>query len=118
MEDGWKILEKYLNKKIDFELKLVELFILSISAGIVILSLSEYKLIIISVLLQIICLIWTILSIIHDLKKKKEEKTVKEIVSFCFVVSIPFKLNELLILITYVISIIIMGMVILIPYFR
>lgn len=117
-EDGWVIFEKFLDKKINFELRLIELFILSISAGIIILSLSEYKLIIISVILQILCVIWTIITLILDLKQKKDEKSIDSFKKIPFVISIPFGINELLIFVLYILSILFMGVIIILPYLK
>lgn len=54
MNNGWSLIEKYVDKKINLELQLIELFILTITAEIVVISLSEYKKIVIPVLINIV----------------------------------------------------------------
>lgn len=115
MTDGWIIFEKYLEKRIDLEIKLAELFILTISAGIVVISLSQYKWIIVSILLQIISLVWILVSLIRDLRKKKDEESVNELKKSILAVTIHLGINQLIPLIFYVVSIIIMGIIILLP---
>ena len=119
MGNGWQKLEYYLDKKVNFQFKLVELFLLSISASIVIISLSEYKLIIYSVLLQILALIWAIVLIISDLYIKKNEdpaKITSLLKKYSFVISIPFSWKELIPIIFYIISILVTTIVLLLPY--
>ena len=114
VEDGWELLERFLDKKINYELKFAELFMLSISAEIIILSLSTYKNIIFSVVIQAICLIWILITMMLDLQKKKTEKTGKMLHKISFMI-LPFGLNEFLIITLYVLSILIMAIIVLIP---
>jgi len=115
MTDGWQILENYLTKKINLELKLVELFLLSISAGIVIISLSEYKWIVAAVLLQIIALIWMIVIIVADTREKKTKESGEKLKDLVHFITVPFTWKELLPIIVYIISVIIMGAAIILP---
>ena len=115
MIDGWGILEKYLDKRINLEIKLIELFILTISAQIIIVSLSEYKTIAVSVLINILATCYLVVLLIFDLIKKKSEKTSKELKEIAFTVSVPFGWKDLTPLILYIFSIVIMAITILIP---
>jgi hypothetical protein len=118
MGDGWEKLEYYLDKKINFQFKLVELFLLSISASIIIISLSKYKLIIFSTLLQILALIWVIVLILIDLHRKKTKESNGLLKKYAFVITIPFSWKELIPIIIYIISILGMAIILLLPYFN
>lgn len=118
MTDGWIILEKYLEKKIDLEIKLAELFILTISAGIVVISLSQYKWIILSILMQIVSLTWILIDLISNLRKKKDEKSVNELEKSIQAVIINLGVNQLIPLIFYIASILIMGIIVLLPLIK
>ncbi|GEM_PF-5777963 len=113
--DGWELLEKYLDKRINLEIKLIELFLLTISAQIIIVSLSEYKMIVTSVLINILAICYLVILLISDLSKKKSEKTAKEIEGICFAVSISFGWKRIIPLILYILSIVVMAIIILIP---
>ncbi len=78
MNDGWVIIEKYVEKRIDLEIRLIELFILTISAEIIIISLSDYKLIFIPVLVNIVAVIYLVVMMAFDLNMKKSDKIVKK----------------------------------------
>jgi len=118
MENGWQKLEYYLDKKINFQFKLIELFLLSISASIIIISLSEYKLIIFSALLQILTLIWVIILILIDLRKKKTKETAGLLKEYAFVITLPFSWKELVPIIIYMLSILGLALILLLPYFN
>lgn len=117
MNNGWSLIEKYVDKKINLELQLIELFILTITAEIVVISLSEYKKIVIPVLINIVAVCYLTLMLVLDLNMKKSEKTAKEFgKKMIYVVSIPFGFKDLIPLVLYITSIIIMGLIILNPY--
>jgi hypothetical protein len=116
MSDGWLKLEGLLEKKINFELKLIEFFILTITAEIVIISLSEYKLIIISALLQIFALIWIILLILCDLNKKKTKEDAELLRKYMLVITVPMTWKEIIPIAIYILSIFFMGIIILLPF--
>lgn len=110
-------MEKYVDKKINLEIQLIELFILTITAEIVVISVSEYKMIVIPVLINIIAVCYLTVMLAFDLSMKKTRKTTKEFVKIITqVISIPFGIKELIPLILYIISIIIMGIIMLNPY--
>ena len=116
MTNGWNFLEKSLDKKINLEIKVIELFILTISAQIIIISLSKYKLIVISVLINIVAVCWLVGLLISDLRKKKSEKGVRDLRTVaCTISSIPFGWKEVIPFILYIFSVTVMGVIISLP---
>jgi len=118
MNNEWDLIEKYVEKRIDLELRLIELFILTISAEIIIISLSDYKLIIIPVLVNIVAVIYLVIMMAFDLNMKKSNGTIKKYANdITFLFPLGFKeFKELIPLILYIVSIALMGFVILYPY--
>lgn len=85
-ENGWKEIERYFDRRFDKEIRLITLFIITISAQGVIASFTKYKLILIPVLINIVGIFYLAALLFVDLKSKEKKdvdfvkRTVEKIV--------------------------------------
>jgi hypothetical protein len=110
-------IKQYFEKRINLEIQLIELFILTVTAELVIISTSDYKKIVISVLINIVALCYLIGMLIFELNKKSKEISAKAFLEIGFVY-VPLELKDLIPLGLYLVSTFIMGIIILIPLLK
>lgn len=112
-----KLLAEEWNKRIGIEIRLIELFILTISAQVVVLALARYQLMAVSVVSTLIGLLWLIVVLISDLRETKSKMSQEEVKELSKTKSVVIGWKHITPLFFYILSVFWMGFVVFYPFF-